>query len=243
MYNIKHIIISFNQKSLINYKKQNILDLENYLVLYKRKYKVQIIAYGLNSMFLHIIIRDEHNAVKEYVKTIIETLDYYYKKAFKTEVNLMRWKLYHLDDSREIMGTIRYLHKMDFNSNEKYANYSKYIYDDLIDTHLLISSNNMGEFLREPSENYIAKMKKKEKSNINNKMFKRRNRAEDFFNNYLTVKGISKEDLISSDFYKEELVDKFRNETDLSFRDIGYVLGISHTSVIRIWNKCIDNKL
>ncbi len=244
MYKIKHIIISFNQKEAIKYKKHNILAIENYLSIYKKKYRIQLVAYGLNSEFLHLVIRDERDLVKEYIKTIIETLDYYYNREFKTEINMIRWKIYDLFSNKEIIDTIRYLHKMAFNSNKKYLNYSKYVQDELIDTHLLMSSKNrMDEFLSEPSDSYVIKMKKIETNNTNNKMLKRRNRAEDFFNDYLISKGITKTDLISNDSYKEELVDKFRNETDLSFRDIGYVLGISHTSVIRIWNKCIDNKL
>ncbi len=244
MYKIKHIIISFNQKDSFKYKKNNILAIENYLSIYKKKYKIQIVAYGLNSMFLHLVIRDEGDIVKEYIRTLIETLDYYYSSEFQTEVNMFRWKVYDLSSSAEIVDAIRYLHTMDYNSNEKYIHYSKYIEDDLIDTHLLMSSiKRTDEFLMEPSDSYIIKMKKKEKSNTNNKMLKRRNRAEDFFNDYLISKGITRTDLISNNSYKEELVDMFRNETDLSFRDIGYVLGISHTSVIRIWNKCIDNKL
>ncbi len=241
MYKIKHIIISFNQKRSIIYKKTHIVDIENYLTLYKRKYGVQIIAYGLNSMFLHIIIRDRGDVAREYIRTIIETLDYYYGKEFSSESNLMRWKVYDIISNNELLDLVRYLHTLDYNSNKNYNNYSKYIYDEFIDTHLIMSSlgdtNSMQDFLKEPSAKYLFKMKMKEKRNINNKMFKRRSRAEDFFKEYLNDKGITRETFFASDNYKEDLVDKYRNETDLSFRDIGYVLGISHTSVIRIWNR------
>ncbi len=244
MYKIKHIIISFNQKKPIKYKKNNIMEIEKYLTLYKKKYGIQIIAYGLNTMFFHILIRDNKNIIKRYVKTIIETLDYYYRKEFNTDINMMRWKVYEINNNKDIINAIRYVHTMQYNSNKNYANYSKYVTDDFIDTHLIISSTDKKDdidyFLKEPSDSYIYRMRKKEKSNINNKMFKRRSRAENFLNNYLINKGVSKSDVLSSDYYKEELVDKFRNETDLSFRDIGYVLGISHTSVIRIWNKSMD---
>ncbi len=247
MYKIKHIIISFNQKKSIIYNKNHIIDIENYLTLYKRKYGVQIIAYGLNSMFLHIIIMDKGNVAKEYIRTIIETLDYYYKKEFNSESNLMRWKVYAIVSTNEVIDIIKYLHTLDYNSNKNYNNYSKYIYDEFIDTHLIMSSlsdkGSMRDFLKEPSAKYIFKMKMKEKRNINNKMFKRRSRAEDFFKEYLSDKGITREDFFSNDNYKEELVDKYRNETDLSFRDIGYVLGISHTSVIRIWNRFTNDNI
>ncbi len=246
MYKIKHIIISFNQKNIFDYKKQNTIDIQNYLTLYKKKYEIQIIAYGLNSKFLHILIRDEKDLARKFIKTIVETLDYYYKKNFNTEVNLMRWKVYEISDSEEMLNTIRYVHTLDYNSNTNYANYSKYINDTFIDTYLVLGSlteEGKFNFFKEPTDNYIYNVRKKEKSNVNNKMHKRRSRAEKFLNEYLEWKALTREDVLNNDNYKEELVEKFRSETDLSFRDIGYVLGISHTSVIRIWNRSMDNKL
>ena len=68
-------------------------------------------------------------------------------------------------------------------------------------------------------------------------MIKRRERAQDFLSDFLTENALDREDFLKNGYAEEKrlLISRFREETDLSFRDIGYVLGISHTTVIRIY--------
>ncbi len=242
MLNIKHIIIVFNQKEEILYNEEDVFSIKKYLKVYKKRYCIDILGFGLNGMFLHLLIRDTHNNFKEFLDTIIESIDCYFNSNLSTELNLIRYKCKDIDNENDILEIVKYCNSMEYSSVNNYKNYSKYKYDDFVDTHLLCNYNKglNNSLLNEASADYIIKIKNEEIYSINDKTQKRRKRALTYLEKFLEKENLSKEELHNNDVYKGELIKSFRKETDLSFRDIGYVLEISHTSVIRIWNKMLN---
>jgi hypothetical protein len=148
----------------------------------------------------------------------------------------------------------RYIHKIGVNSLKRFVQYDVKSRDTYLDggyvlgafsPKLEMAKSELQRVSEEPcSECYKMYMKEMEYFRTEKKTI-RLQRAEGFMKQFLEINEITYEDLDHEDYFtkKLELIHEFRENTDLSFRDIGAVLDLSHTSVIRLWKKAHEHML
>ena len=223
--------------------------LKEFLKLYSKHYRVDILAFSLENDKLSFILRDQFRNGGVFLDNVIEAFEYYYMEKNDTRQLFHRKKnKRHLTEGVSVLEAMKRLHGRGINSLEYYRNHEFYLKPDLVRTDFVLNSisfgkgNNKKDFLNEmvsePNVAYADSFRKLERFEVTKKS-KRILRAEDTLKVYLTELGMTKEELLSSEneHTKILVIDRFRKETDLSFRDIGFVLDLSHTSVIRYHNR------
>lgn len=151
-----------------------------------------------------------------------------------------------------LMDTLRYLHKRGENSRQEYQKYSRYVKHEILDIGIVLSTLHpdhhqakemfFTEMVKEDLSPYESLLKEQEVFEVD-KMTKRHRRAQDFLDSYLQEKKLTRSEFFAeqNEDYRIELIERFRKETDLSYRDIGHVFGVSHTSIIRMSHKELRN--
>lgn len=215
-----------------------------YIRIYKDRLHIDVLAFSFTQEVVHLILYDREQKTTQFLTEVKEAYTYYYSIKYDTELRLQSRK-YPLESSQEFIKLLRFVHSKGHNSSTDYDSYSRYIGHELLNIgavfHTLSTNIKEGkeiyqrEMLKENPAHYDSSLHKKERFKTD-KMSKRRTRASQFLEDFLEAEGLSLDELFRDEHFdsRRRLVEKFRDETDLSFRDIGHVLGISHTSVIRL---------
>lgn len=247
MYNIFHLIIGApgNDKIFLSSRDEDrILD---YAKIYKDRFSINLLAYSLKGDCANFLVYDRQNNRNSFAQHLVEAYGYYLQLVHEEEIRLVK-KLYSLECMKKYMQLMRYLHCEGRNSFKSYEEYSRYVKEDLLDIPLVLNTFNyshkgdknllLNEIAKEPIGNYALEFKKYEIFQ-RDKLFKRRERAYEFMDSYLEEEDLIREDFLQGNYLEEKkyLIKLYRDETDLSFRDIGHVLDMSHTTAIRLYNE------
>lgn len=244
MKQIIHVIIGSPEEKKLYRTLEDEFRQREYIRIYKDRLKIDVLAFSFTSDVLHLIIYDRDQKAQQFIGEITDAYAYYYGLRYSTELRLQS-KRYTLQNAHEFMKLLRFVHQKGHNSSKEYESFTRYEGHDLLNIGAVYNtlSDNIyegkaiyeEEMLKENTAYYDATLHKKEIFKID-KMSKRRQRAARFLENFLEDEGITLDQLFSDEYFqsRKRLVERFREETDLSFRDIGHVLGISHTSVIRV---------
>lgn len=244
MKEIIHVIVGSPEQKKIFKNLEDEFRKREYIRIYKDRLKIDVLAFSFTAEVLHLILYDKNHRTQQFLKEITEAYAYYYSLRYDTELRLQT-KRYELQSAKEFIKLLRFMHKKGHNSSGEYDQYSRYMGHDLLNigaVYHTLSANisearaiYQEEMLKENTAHYDEVLKKKETFQVD-KMSKRRRRASRFLEDFLQEENISLDELFSDEYFyaRKKLVERFRDETDLSFRDIGHVLGISHTSVIRV---------
>lgn len=241
---IKHVVLYNIQKCVLKNNNKDYEKLINFFDIYRKSFNIVILSYGIDKDAMHILVYDNGNDITGFLEALTETFNLYYNKENDSEKNLS-YKVYLLEEA-DLINSIKCVHKLSYNSLPLFLNYSRYKDYSFVNPGFVINTYTDGsyksktefleELVREPDAAYQTLFYKRGK-NIDRKIVKRRNRARSFLNTFLKDNQINYNQLLN-DKNKDllfKLIKKFRVETDLSYRDIASVLGVSHTTVIRIY--------
>jgi hypothetical protein len=217
--------------------------------LYKVRMDLKILAYSLGKNVVHIILMDMNEESSKYIKRIKDTYDYYYKDEYGFERIFMdKFKLKEICKFETMENAIRYIHSIGYNSKKRYDNYDYLLKDDIIDAPYLLTAfgkdkdegkrNFIESMVKEIDEEYKLQFREMEYFPEDKKKM-RLERARNFLWSYLDENELRIEELSFdiNTYHTQNLIDQYRRKTDLSYRDIGEVLSLSHTTVIRLHNK------
>ncbi len=220
----------------------------DYARIYKDRFSIKVLAYSLKSDCANLIIYDRKNLRDKYTKNLSEAYEYYLKLGEREGDLRIVTKLLPLDSRSEFIKLMGFLHSEGRHSLKSYEKYTRYVEDELLDIGLVLNSLDYPG--REKKDLFVGELDlaltysdkidfKKHEEFKRDKIIKRRERAIDFFDKFLEELSLDKGEFLNGNFEEEKrlLINRFREETDLSFRDIGYVLGISHTTVIRMYKE------
>ncbi|NLY37064.1 MAG: hypothetical protein GX046_07505 [Tissierellia bacterium] len=250
MHNIFHLIIGAPGNDMIFLSRRDEDRFLDYARIYKERFSIHLLAYSLKKDCANFLVYDRLDKRDSFAKHLVEAYGYYLQLMQEREVRLVK-KIFSLESMEKYMQLMRFLHSEGRNSFKSYQNYSRYVKEDLLDISLVLNSFSyshkgdrnllLNELAKEPSGVYALEFKKHEVFK-RDKLFKRRERAYEFMENFLNEKDITREEFLKGNFDEEKkcLIRRFREETDLSFRDIGHVLGMSHTTAIRLYNESRD---
>ncbi len=237
-----HLIIGTPDNLPVFSKKEDIHTMKRYLELYAHRMQISVAGYRFKSGVLHLLV-GEHERLKQFLDGVLDAFVYYYSTQHNKELRFV-YKMRQRLSAKERTQLLRYIHQGEDNSLEEYERYSRYVKRELVSVPLgwsLLSGNFrdrdtfLQHMVREPEPAYAQLFTSIEVFEPD-KLSKRRARAKAFLGQFLESRALSLEELMREEHRSSrfELIRAFREETDLSFRDIGYVLGMSHTSVIRI---------
>ena len=237
-----HLIIGTSNNLPVFSRKEDVDTMKRYLGLYTHRMQESIAGFRFKTSALHLLV-EAHERLREFLDGVLEAYAYYYGLHYREEIRFVHKIRRHLS-VKERTQLMRFLHQGEDNSLKEYERYSRYVKRELVSVPLgwsLLSGNFtdresfLQHMVREPDPAYSELFSSAEvfEPDI---LTKRRARAKAFLDDFLDRKGISLRELMREEYRhaRFDLVRAFREETDLSFRDIGYVLGMSHTSVIRI---------
>ena len=218
------------------------------LKLYKARMNMKIIAYSLGDTLVHLIVHDKEGVFTSFIKRIKDTYGFYYEGKYDTEKLFVdKTKIRQVDRFDQFENSLRYIHSKGKNSLEEYKSYSSGK-EGLLSIDFLVSAfgkdratgkeNLMNSLVKEVQEDYLYQLREMEFF-PEDKKSKRINRAKKFLKDYLEENKLSKDMIFheTNDSVRIDLVNAFRKKTDLSFRDIGEVLELSHTSIIRLMKR------
>ncbi len=243
--NYTQLIIGSTSNEVLFMDKLEVERFIDYIKIYSKRFGIILVGFSFEKGKCHIIFKDLNSKGNIFIEGIINSYKYYLcnisrdiRLAYKTRV---------ISNKSELINILRYICKNNNSSLSYYKEYSRYLQDDLVKSGYLMQdlySNEKNskavlirEVVKEPEYDYICKMKKFEIFEVD-KMTKRRKRSEEFLLNWLKNKPVKKSELLLEKHRQllKNLIKEYREKTDLSYRDIGHTLGISHTSVIRIYN-------
>ncbi len=243
--NYIQMIVGSTNKEVLFSGKMEIDRFIDYIKIYSKRFGIILVGFSFYKEKCHIIFKDLSSKTDTFVKGIISSYKYYLcnsgrdiRIAYKSRI---------VSSRAELINILRYICKGNNSSLSYYKEYSRYIQDDLVKSGYLMqelysdSRNNKETFIndvvKEPDSEYIYEMEKFEIFEVD-KMTKRRKRSEDFLEKWMEENLITKNELMIEKNRKllRDLIREYREKTDLSYRDIGHTLGISHTSVIRIYH-------
>lgn len=245
MNNTFRLILGSPGNNRIFYTKQDEDRFLDYARIYKDRFSIKVLAFSLKENSANFLIYDSENKRDSFAKYLSEAY-HYYLNLMEREVGCrITAKLFKIESKKDFLELMRFLHCSGRHSLKSYQEYTRYVNNDLLDISLVLNSFDvtgknkkqlfLDELVKEPSSSYVLQFEKQEIFK-RDKLIKRRERAQKFFNAYVTELGLTAEEFLEGtyDDEKKRLISRFRDETDLSFRDIGYVLGLSHTTVIRM---------
>lgn len=246
MKNIYRLIIGSPGNNEIFFSRQDEDRYLDYARIYKDRFLIKVLAYSLKKDCANLLLFDNNDLRDRYSRHLREAYEYYLKlKNEEVGIRLV-FKLVPVEDQDEFLRLMRFLHSEGRHSLKSYLDYTRYVEDRLLDISLVINSFTASS--RDSKELFIGELTSEGVYTDNlqfkgdeifkrDKVIKRRERAQDFLSDFLTENALDREDFLKNGYAEEKrlLISRFREETDLSFRDIGYVLGISHTTVIRIY--------
>lgn len=250
MAKMYHVVIGSMEPIALFRSEADERRMRDYLRIYKERTQLENFGYSFSDYRLHLIVRDKLNRVRDFLLGVSQAFSYYYQTKHDTDVKL-RSKQVEIDPKKDLFHLLRFVHSQGRNSSKDYRDYSRYIKHDLLDMGPVLATLHADEFMskelffnemiKENEYSYTVECKRREQFELD-KMSKRHQRARDFMDDFLKEKQLTRRQLLSgsSDLTRIELIDRYRKETDLSFRDIGHVFGLSHTSIIRMYRQKDD---
>lgn len=234
MKQLKQILVKTSQKTDFFEGKKDFDRFLGFVDLYRKSLHVSLLFYGYEGNEMMLLLATDGNE-EQFVKRVMEAYKYDGKNTL-----FYRFKIILISMKSELLSCLNYMNSLENNATEHLKNTSRY------DTNGAISGNELlnmfrswytknqllTEIAKEPTAQYCMRMNQIVKADIGKKD-KRKKRAMIFLEKYLESKGMSLLEAKRNRQELHELVDAFRENTDLSYRDIGSVLGLSHTSVRR----------
>lgn len=242
-----HIVIGSIEAIALFRESTDEARMRDYIRIYKDRTGLDNYGYCFTDYCLHLAVRDREHQLNRFINGVCEAYAYYFEMK-RTQKLRLRHKRIEFDPASELLDLLRFFHQRGRNSAKDYRDYSRYIKHELLDMGPVLQTLHpdeltskelfFDEMVKEPDAEYQTTLQAREIFE-RDKMTKRRERAEEFLQDYLEQAQISRNELLfsASAEHRMELILRYRKETDLSFRDIGYVLGISHTSVIRLYRQ------
>ncbi len=215
--------------------------LNEFIEIYCKRFESTLITMGYRESLIYAIFKKGKNP-STMCFGIFDAYSYFLEDKYN---NLYNFKIRFLDVStkEEFLDLLRTINALSYNTLNLVKEISRYesdrSYDFTYIRDVLDDELNLEEFrnqvIMEPTGTYLIDTSPTFNF-YSKKKNKRRERAEKFLEDFLLSKNISKEELMKEHKLVCLLVKAYRTDTDLSFRDIGYVLNLSHTTIIRIYN-------
>lgn len=223
--------------------------------MYKASHGIKLLGYSLSPLVTHLILHDRGGHLLMFLREIKSTYSVHYQHCY-----FEKRVFHHVDKVRSVesydafVNLYRYIHKQGLNSLIRFKGYEDRKKDEYLDGDYVLSAlgakreqakDELLKISEEPSPGYYRiHMKDMEYFREEKKVIRVR-RAEEFMEKFLETNQISYSELMDDNhFYKKlELIKAFRDKTDLSYRDIGSILDLSHTSVIRLWKMAHERDL
>ncbi|MEA3422788.1 MAG: hypothetical protein U9Q80_03140 [Bacillota bacterium] len=244
---IYHVVLGAINEGGVFRKRNDYKKFMEIVKMYKESLGIRLLGYSLTPLVVHLVVRDNRNKVMEFLDLVIETYTAYCSKEhFMKDVFHSQKKIKAIENYKTFKNTFKYIHKFGENSLKRFQIYDFDKKDEFLDGDYVLSAfgvdneqskNEMNNIsVMEASENYKFRMNEMEYFAEEKKTMRIR-RAEKFMKSFLEENNIKITDLKDDDYYNDKLrlIRAFRKETDLSYRDIGEILGMSHTSIIRLW--------
>ena len=221
--------------------------MRDYVRIYKDRTQIENFGYRFCDYRLHLVVRDRTQRIQDFLLGVSQAYAYYYQTRHDIECKL-RHKIIEFEPKKELFRLLRYVHQTGRNSARDYRDYSRYIKHDMLDMGPVLATLHpdvarskemfFDEMVKENEAEYLVQLKQREIFE-RDKMSKRHQRAKDFMDEYLEDKCLTRQELLNGlcETERIDLIDRYRRETDLSFRDIGHVFGLSHTSIIRLYRQ------
>ncbi|NMB03696.1 MAG: hypothetical protein GX978_03985 [Tissierellia bacterium] len=247
MAKIYHIVIGCIQPIGLFRKTEDESRMKDYIRIYKQRTGTKNYGYSFTDDRLHLALRDHNNKARDFLSGVCDAYTYYYQNRRSSEVRI-KYKMIEINPRQELFDLLRFIHNRGRNSAVEYRDYSRYIKSELVDIGPVLATLHTDqmkskelffeEMVYEPQSDYYIEFARREIFELD-KMTKRRQRAYEFMEDFLDEIGLSRMEFLNGDHHTErvELIEKFRKETDLSYRDIGYVFELSHTSIIRLYQQ------
>ena len=244
---IYHVVLGAINEGGVFRKRDDYKKFMEIVRIYKESLGIRLLGYSLTPLVVHLVVRDKKSKLMEFLNLIIETYTAYYSKQyFLKDVFHNQKKIKAIDDYETFKNIYKYIHKFGENSLKRFQIYDFDKKDLFLDGDYVLSAfgvdneqsiNEMNKIsVLETSEIYKVRMSEMEYF-AEEKKTMRIKRAEKFMKSFLDKNNIEVVDLNDDEYYnnKLDLIKAFRRDTDLSYRDIGTILGMSHTSIIRLW--------
>ncbi|MBN2260137.1 MAG: hypothetical protein JW702_06315 [Clostridiales bacterium] len=252
---IYHIVLGTRIEDGVFKEREDYKRMMEIIKLYKESFGVKLLGYSFTPLLVHLIVNDKKGNLGEFIHLIVETYTaYFYKAYFISEIFHNKIKVKSIDSYEVFTDTYKYIHKMGENSLKRFQIYDFKNKDIYLDADYVLSALGSKKDTSKEEMNKLSVMEISERYQIQmkeleyfpqEKKTKRIQRAEKFMESFLTKHHIALDDLNKEDYFnkKLELIRSFRNQTDLSYRDIGEILGMSHTSIIRLWKKAYEQDI
>jgi len=252
---IYHIVLGTASEGGVFFDKSDYREFMDIVRVYKDFNNIKLFGYSLTPLVIHLVIYNRSNEIEEFLHNIIDTYSIYInKKYLKDKIFHRNVKVKAIERYESFLNIFKHMHKTGQNSLKRFENYNFSKKDMYLNADYVLSTFGCN---REKSKEEMTTMSVQECPNAYDFYIKeleffpkekrnvRLRRAEMFLDNFLNENEINRSDLEMEDNYnkKLELVKSFRMKTDVSYRDIGSLLGLSHTSVIRLWRKSYDSSI
>ena len=244
---IYHVVLGSTSQIGIFKERSDYKKFMDVMRLYKASLNIKVLGYSLSPLIVHLILHDRNRNLYKFISSVQETyLVYFQKKYFVKSVFHHTVKAKPVESYDSFVNLYKYIHKMGENSYKRFQMYDSIKKDEYIDGDYVLSAFGSNRekakvemnsiSVQECPEYYGEYVKKMEHFNEGKKSIRIR-RAEKFLCLFLDDNNMVFSDLEKEDFYnkKLELIREFRDKTDISYRDIGEILELSHTSIIRLW--------
>ncbi|HHT20424.1 MAG TPA: hypothetical protein GXZ74_03170 [Tissierellia bacterium] len=247
MGKVYHIVIGSMTPEAIFSNPADERRMRDYIRIYKERTGLTNYGYSFTDMRLHLAVRDREKKIRDFLIGVCDAYTYHLKNRRFKDIDV-KYKLNEVAMKDELFDLLRYIHSKGRNSAKEYRDYTRYVKSELVDVAPILAALHpddligkemfFEEMIHEPSVGYYVEFSQREIFELD-KMTKRRQRAHEYMEAYLEEIGLSRMEFLHGNYHAErvELIERFRRETDLSFRDIGYVFGLSHTSIIRLYRE------
>lgn len=251
MMKMYHVVIGSIDPIAIFRAEEDERRMRDYLRIYKERTQLENFGYCFCDHRLHLVVRDKANKLRDFLIGVSQAFAYYYQSKHSIRLKL-RSKHIEINPKTELFHILRFLHQKGRNSAKDYQDYSRYVKHDLLDMGPVLATLSsdehvskalfIQEMVQDPVMAYHVEYGRREMFELD-KMSKRHQRAKDFMDDFLREHQLTRSQLLNGQFEAQriELIDRYRKETDLSFRDIGHVFGLSHTSIIRMYRQKDEN--
>jgi len=212
----------------------------------------KLYAYCIMDNHLHLVIKEQKEAISQIIKKIATSYAYYFNNKYKRVGHLFqdRYKSETIEDEPYLLSVIRYVHnnpeKAEITKKEKYrwSSYSNYM--DILNHHteipeikeiLEMFSSDIERALKEfihysnkYEEKNFLEMREIVESEINEE------NVNEYIKGYLKSRNLKKEDLKRREHtkQKEDLIQQLKKRSNLSKRKIAILIGVNRETVRKV---------
>ncbi|OPL08063.1 MAG: hypothetical protein AVO33_02170 [delta proteobacterium ML8_F1] len=252
---IYHLVLGAVKPKQLFLAREDYKELMKILKLYKERMGVKLLGYAFTPQVIHLVVQWEGNDPREFAAMIKRTYgDYVFRRYASREVFHHQCRIEPVEFYRDFVELYKYLHKRGINSLKRFERYEENKRDPYLDAEYVLSAFGNSRLkgreelkrisLMENEQEYGVRFKALEHFAEDKKTLRIR-RARAFLREYLEENDLDSEVLELEDFRNEKLrlIQAYREKTDLSFRDIGQILGTSHTTVIRLYKEANERNI